>query len=73
MSTTQIFSDLMAKTLIDDLDNVHVFLYNTGKADKPKLILNNLLAIKNLRNYLDKVMRKNEIGGYVYEGINIED
>jgi len=55
----RIYSDIMAEVLIEELDGKRVHIWDEDSNYKnPSLVLPNLLAIKRLRDYLDKLIRK---------------
>ena len=53
-----IYSDIRGEILKDELGDIRLYLYNQNGISKPSLILPNLLAIKRLRDYCEKIIKK---------------
>ena len=55
-----IYSDLWAEVLISEGGTKRVHIHQQGTIYTKPLILPNLLAVKRLRDYLDKICKKNK-------------
>lgn len=54
-----IYSDLWAETLITEMKDIKIYIYDrNGDRYKPNLILDNLLEVKKLRDYLNEVLEE---------------
>jgi len=67
-----VYSNIWVEMLITELGDKRVYIYDHTPRRNPNLILPNLLAVKQLRDYLDNIVNKNKkyyknIGGYKNE------
>lgn len=61
----RIFSDLHGHVLFDELEQVIVHINDRSIQKHPLLVLDNLTAIENCRNFLNEVIKKyGKKGGY---------
>ena len=58
----KIYSDMWAEVLVSELGDKRIYIYQEGTIYSlaKTLILPNLLAVKRLKDYLDKICKKNE-------------
>jgi hypothetical protein len=55
-----IYSDIWAEVLITEGEDKRVYIHQEGSLYTLALVLPNLLAVKNLRDYLDKIVKAKE-------------
>ncbi len=54
-----IYSDIRAELLETEIGSKRLYIYDGTGINHPTLVLPNLLAIKNLRDYLNEIIEDN--------------
>ena len=55
-----VYNAIWLEVLTNESDDKRVYIYDGTGRYNPKLILPNLLAVKNLRDHLNKIIKENK-------------
>lgn len=53
-----IYSDIWSEVVTTELGEKRVYIYDGTSSRDPNLVLPNIVAVKNLRNYLNTIIKK---------------
>lgn len=55
-----IYSDIRGEEVTTELGEKRIYIYDLNTSRNPNLVLPNLCAVKELRNYLNKILKNNK-------------